>query len=160
MWSHYADSHRGFVIGFDSSSSFFAPGGGKGRDGLKPVRYSDKRYVIPKGGLRSLDDPNLREANDKVFFTKGSYWKYEREMRILAHPNSADTVLRGSNDQEICLFNFPADSVKEVIFGFRMSESDQRHVFDIVRSKYSRARIGKAFPHESKFSIIIKMSPG
>src|ERR1041385_797367 len=25
MWSHYADYHRGFVIGFDATSPFFSP---------------------------------------------------------------------------------------------------------------------------------------
>lgn len=157
MWSHYAGSHRGFVIGFDSSSQFFAPGNGKAKDGLKSVRYSNKRYVVPKSSFESLDDPNLREANDGVFFTKGTYWNYEREVRILAHPNSADAVLPGPNGHDIYLFNFPVESVKEVIFGFQISEPDQRRIFEVVRFKYPLATIGKAFPHQSEFSVNVKM---
>ena len=157
MWSHYSDSHRGFVIGFDSSSDFFSPGAGKAKDGLKMVRYSNRRYVIPKAGFHSLDDPNLRKANAKVFFVKDPCWKYEREMRILAHPDSADVVLPRPNDYDIRLFNFPAKSVKEVIIGFRMTKPDQHRVFDLVRSKFSCATIGKAFPHKSRFALTVKM---
>jgi hypothetical protein len=156
MWSHYAESHRGLVIGFDANSGFFSPGGGKARDGLKSVCYSDKRFKMPKAGFHSLDDPDLREANAGVFFTKCVNWSYEREMRILAHPNSADVVLPDPSGHEIRLFNFPVDSVKEVIFGFKMSEPDQHRAFDLVRSKYPLATIGKAFPHQSKFAVIVK----
>ena len=148
MWSHYADSHRAFVIGFDANSGFFSPGGGKARDGLKPVRYSDKRYVVPRSGFHTLDDPNLLEANAGVFFTKGMNWSYEREMRILAHPTAADAVLPDPGGHEIRLFNFPADSIKEVIFGFKISEPDQRRAFDLVRAKYPLAKIGEALPHQ------------
>ncbi|MFH2108077.1 MAG: DUF2971 domain-containing protein [Chrysiogenia bacterium] len=157
MWSHYSDSHRGFVIGFDSSSAFFSPGTGKAKDGLKMVRYSNDRYLVPKNGFHSLDDLNLRKANAKLFFTKGSYWRYEREMRILAHPDSADVVLPDPKGYDIRLFNFPEESVKEVIIGFRMTEPDPRRVFNLVRSKFSHATIGKALPHESRFALIVKM---
>lgn len=115
---------------------------------------------MPKTGIRSLDDPSLRQANARVFFTKGTNWRYEREIRILAHPHSADTVLPGPNGQDIHLFNFPAESVKEVIFGFKMSEPDQRCVFDLVRSSYSLAAVGKAFPHKSKFAVVVKTFTG
>lgn len=160
MWSHYSDSHKGFVIGFDSSSTFFSPGVGKARDGLKSVRYSKHRYVVPKNGFLSLDDPNLRRANAQVFFTKDPCWKYEKEMRVLAHPDSADVVLPSSNEYDIRLFNFPIECVKEVIIGFKMIGSDQRRVFNLVHSGYPYATIGKAFPHESKFELNIKMFAG
>jgi hypothetical protein len=140
MWSHYSDSHKGFVIGFDSSSTFFSPGAGKARDGLKSVRYSKHRYVIPKNGLNSVDDPNLLRANAQLFFTKDPCWIYEKEMRILAHPDSADVVLSSSNEYDIRLYNFPKECVKEVIIGFKMIESDQRRVFDLVHSNYKGGR--------------------
>lgn len=43
MWAHYADSYKGLVIGFDSNSSFFNPGYGKAKQGLRKVLYSTKR---------------------------------------------------------------------------------------------------------------------
>jgi hypothetical protein len=160
MWSHYSDSHKGFVVGFDSSSPFFAPGRGKAKDGLKSVRYSKRRYVIPETGFHSLNDPNLRKSNAQVFFTKNPCWKYEREMRILAHPDSADVVLPSSTEYDFRLFNFPVECIKEVIFGFKMIESDQRSVFDLVRSKYPNAKVGKAFPHKSKYELYVKLFAG
>jgi len=160
MWSHYADSHRGFVIGFDASNYFFKPGNGKANDGLEEVRYSNKRHIVPNGGYKSLDDPNLRKANSEMFFTKSLDWSYEQEMRILAHPKSADVTLPSTNEFDICLFNFPKDSVKEVIFGFRMSESDRHRLFDLVKLKYPPAKIRISVIHESEFQFRIATFTG
>ncbi len=40
MWSHYADSHRGLVIGFDVNHNFFA------RSSLRQVEYGDERVAF------------------------------------------------------------------------------------------------------------------
>lgn len=157
MWSHYADSHKGFVIGFDSSSNFFKPGYRITRDGLKEVSYSKDRYVIPKNAFVDIDDISLQNANAQIFFTKDTCWEYEKEMRVIALPYAADVVLTGSNEYDIRLYNFPVDCVKEVIFGFKMIDSDQRHLFNLINSKYPYAKIGKAFPHESKYKLDVKM---
>jgi hypothetical protein len=88
MWAHYSNSHEGFVIGFGSNSPFFEPRKGKGVDGLREVKYSTMRAVLPKGGLASLGGDELKNANEDFFFTKSDDWGYEEELRILAHPIS------------------------------------------------------------------------
>ena len=45
MWSHYADSHKGFVLGLDTSSPFFAD---RDRAPMK-VEYGEDKAVIDYG---------------------------------------------------------------------------------------------------------------
>lgn len=70
MWSHYADCHRGFVIGFDSRNSFFSPNNNRGKDGLKKVVYSDNRPTFPKHSLEYASSQEINKINTEIFFTK------------------------------------------------------------------------------------------
>ena len=47
MWSHYADSHRGFVIGFDDQNLFFHQKTPRTMSPLMQVQYCFKRPLVP-----------------------------------------------------------------------------------------------------------------
>ncbi|MFM5353978.1 DUF2971 domain-containing protein [Aeromonas dhakensis] len=73
MWSHYADYHRGFVVGFkydiekmsyNSTLSDLIP---------HPVKYSDERFVRYASKPFSTD----------CLLLKSSAWKYEQEERVI-----------------------------------------------------------------------------
>ena len=127
MWSHYADAHKGYVIGFDSESHFFKPGEGKAVDGLREVTYSSMRDVVPGAGLSMLNAEEMNRVNRTFFFTKSSDWAYEEELRILAHPGGADMRLQGGDTYDICLFKFPPECIREIIFGYRISASKRQN---------------------------------
>jgi hypothetical protein len=156
MWSHYADSHRGFVIGFDSGSPFFLHGSGKAVDGLREVTYSNNREVVPGKGFHSIDRELMNKANQMFFFTKSSDWGYEEELRILAHPNAADKTTRGNDGFDICLFRFPPECMREVIFGYRIPASKRQRIADLVARKYSQTALFQAVINESYFQLDIK----
>lgn len=46
MWSHYAQNHEGFVIGFDTDHEFFSKT--ENGTGLWKVKYSFQRPALPK----------------------------------------------------------------------------------------------------------------
>jgi len=125
MWSHYTNSHRGFVIGFDSRNPFFRPGNGKALDALRAVAYSQTRWMIPKGDMSDFSREKRMEANAKIFFTKSVDWCYEEEMRVLAHPSHADYRIPVASSYDICLHSFPPECVKEVIFGCLMTQGNR-----------------------------------
>jgi hypothetical protein len=50
MWSHYCESHRGFVVGFDSSDPFFSVPRPGAKSVLQQVTYSSHRPVMPAPG--------------------------------------------------------------------------------------------------------------
>lgn len=121
MWAHYADSHKGFVVGFDSESEFFKP---KKEDPnlcgeLVKIKYDEFAptvYVVPY----KLDIPK------ELFFTKTKKWNYEYEWRILKLLSSADEIV----DDKFHLFELPFDSIKEVIFGMKTPENIRKGIRD------------------------------
>jgi len=65
MWSHYAQNHEGYVIGFNPQHEFF-------KYGVMKVIYGENRPFL---------DPTQPEQDASVFYTKSIDWKYEEEYR-------------------------------------------------------------------------------
>lgn len=120
MWSHYADSHQGFVLGFDGTHRFFDRDNARRITGLRAVKYSSARAMPPHAGLVSMDLAEL------LFFTKSTSWPYEEEVRVMADLDSADVKPKVSGG--VYLFNFPSELLLEVIFGVRTPESLKRTI--------------------------------
>ena len=87
MWSHYADSHKGFALEYDFRPTQSIP---LERGALYPVIYSDERYdaslyitwqFLHVLGFHSKN-PDI-SAFSKVALHKSSVWAYEREWRII-----------------------------------------------------------------------------
>jgi hypothetical protein len=156
MWAHYADCHRGFVIGFDASNEFFSPGNGKAIDGLRPVKYSQKRARVPSEGLQNVTEGEMQSINEGWFFTKSIDWQYEEEMRILAAPEAADRTILREDGCDICLFTFPRPAVKEVILGMQMSVEKLEAMIDLCTKDYPNAGISIASLNSEYFTIDIK----
>lgn len=87
MWSHYADSHKGFALEYDFRTTQSMP---LERGALYPVVYSDERYdasvyitwqFMHVLGFHSKN-PDIT-AFSKVALHKSRVWEYEREWRII-----------------------------------------------------------------------------
>ncbi len=144
MWSHYADAHRGFVIGFDADNGFFAPGY-LSVEGLKAVGYSTGRYVLPERGFSDIanNKEEMAKAIAKLCFTKSIKWAYEKEMRLLAPANEA-------NDN---FYPLPSDAIREVILGIRITENDRKEIADLLKAKYSHATLLQAKVNPEQFAL-------
>ena len=113
MWSHYADSHRGFVIGFDARSKYFSR-----TDRLQilgAVKY--KKYLRPVAYLEAMDINSLA-------FTKSSTWAYEREWRLVKSIANNRRFLSGACSKtktgyDLWLERLPAASFSSVTIGFK-----------------------------------------
>ncbi|MCP5347239.1 MAG: DUF2971 domain-containing protein [Gammaproteobacteria bacterium] len=114
LWSHYAASHTGFVLEFDTSNQFFQRRRSENDElyHLRKVVYRDR---CSEG--RTLEDIN----GEDILLTKGSSWEYETEWRVLAPTRDASVVLQPENDP-IYLFDFPPSVVSRVILGAKCSE--------------------------------------
>ncbi|EIV8503604.1 DUF2971 domain-containing protein [Vibrio parahaemolyticus] len=107
MWSHYADEHKGVVVGYDELDTMILVSG----DCLSkyepatsmplPVRYTRQR---PDD---KIDDEYIYEIAEKSFFqqialVKSDDWIYEKEHRILLPLSQADVaILRADVPQSI-----------------------------------------------------------
>jgi len=154
MWSHYANSHLGFVLGFDANSPFFAPGKGKAKDGLRKVEYTESRYQYPPN-FDLLTPAKQEEASTGLLFTKSNDWAYEKELRILAHPEKATFTKTLANGERCHLFQFPPESLQKIIFGFAMPDCKRQEITDMVKKKYPNAQLFQAKLHDDKFELKI-----
>jgi len=127
MWSHYADSHRGFVIGFDDENLFFHQQTPRTVSPLMQVHYSLKRPVVPQ--FEDLAE-NLHET---VFLTKSEQWSYEEELRMFAQPKSANLLRKDNRGFDLYLFDLPP----EVFWSLDATRKEGRNCRDCPLQIYS-----------------------
>ena len=125
MWGHYTESHKGFVIEFDPNHPVFAT---KMTDEdlwkLHKIVYASER---PKTYVIDLD-------MKAILLTKHHSWSYEHEWKHFRPLPQATEVLPG-NPLPICLFDFPPESIKSVIFGTRIQPETKSKIEDAIRAR-------------------------
>jgi len=116
MWSHYADEHKGFCIGFNER--LLRPNGSciYPRDVTYQADYPFEDIIKRFKYFEKYPGENNKNsiAGDifySVLGTKYSSWKYERERRLVFHSSQA--------------VKFPKKAVNSIAFGLRMAERDK-----------------------------------
>lgn len=152
MWSHYCDSHRGFVVGFDGLHDYFQKGIQGKRGGLRNIIYSQTRPSFP-----SFDDFSNHNPAEILLYYKSTHWSYERELRMLHNLEHADCNKNiDPNGHRVYLFNFPVETVREVILGCQMPALLRNEVISLVREKYPNAKLYQAEMSKTEFNLVIK----
>lgn len=147
MWAHYAEQHRGAVLGFLPDVA---------RDSMltqiEPVAYSDRRPSL-------LDDSNLlarptpesaAAANRRLYLTKSSEWSYEQELRLFI----PSEVQPGQN---ATFKRFYASELVEVYLGCRMSRESRGEVTELAKRLNAEVRIFSVILARRKYAL--DMSP-
>ncbi len=119
MWSHYANNHRGFCVGFNrhkfEESKLFDTAGS--------VNYTDSYPKI---------DPLKQSSLDDVFsktHTKSSEWNYEKEYRLTRLWVDSDP---SKDDRKIYFHN---GLFEEILLGLLISSNDKLEIIEIARQK-------------------------
>jgi hypothetical protein len=136
MWSHYADSHKGFCIGFERRET--NPLGSQ----AAPVSY---RPGYPRLSARDFDPKVNPDSIDQVWLTKSDRWSYEREWRLLSGSGNCARPLGAS----IC----------SVIFGARMSDEDRRTIRTATAEAHA-AKYYQARKSANEFGLILDLVAG
>jgi hypothetical protein len=125
MWSHYTNSHKGFVVGFDPNHHFFKKQDTDETDigDLREVQYSQDRPTI------SIPDMNL---TTKHLECKNIEWEYEKELRLIRNLKNASHVKNGQ-EPKIFLFDIPKECISSVIFGIDCLPELQQEIENKVR---------------------------
>ena len=133
MWSHYANQHKGFCIGFVRKNDNSVGDITKAR----PVKY-DCNYpeINPFDENGNYD----RSSFKKMFFTKAKDWKYEKEWRLVYD--------EGGKEQPL-----PAN-ISSIIFGLKMSEGHKATIRKILAGQRN-IRFQKAIEVEYQFQLKI-----
>lgn len=106
MWSHYSDNHYGVCFGFECTGGIY--------NNHKKVRYQT-HYDDIWSWLHTDD-----EIVDRILFSKSIDWQYEDEYRIIKN--------------EIGCEKLPENSLKEIIFGCKMSEKDKLEIIKFCKT--------------------------
>lgn len=124
MWAHYADKHKGVVIGIDFDNIFPETNREIGIL-MDPVKYSEQR---PK--INILTDFNESpEAYEKTVLIKSTEWKYEREFRTIFLVDHLEILrrqglahLKDFKGKKTWFLRLNPESIREIIFGLYTEE--------------------------------------
>lgn len=175
MWSHYADMHRGAVIGIDVEEAGFTDI----QTNFIPAQFGDIRYVSnrtvrpfqlsEREGLSVGNTYNFRlDHFDKVqsmFLQKPIQWAYEEEVRIVkcisdSEPEYLEKMVEEEvNDRPLFTFDMGEAALKEIYFGFRMEEDDCMEIFQTFSSKIECFECGLD-PHSNIITLSKYYLPG
>jgi hypothetical protein len=165
IWSHYANEHRGVVIGFDIDVAGFSDE----ERCLIPVQYGSIIYTqtrpvsealsIPKGDPVSVGHTHHYPAGhheklSQLFLQKAMCWSYEEEVRVVKCISGRDS--KGTNasgqfelvkvrERHLYCCKLPRGSIKEVHLGLQHEAlSSQEKFADFaghVRNQQSSAEV-------------------
>lgn len=134
MWSHYANSHKGFCIGISKDAIELTT-----LTQLKNVVYAN---TFPKRPM-FISESDANKYILKLITTKSEHWKYENEVRLISfRPRYALTM--------------PNEFVREIIFGVSMNEEDKKEIIELRNIKYPKAKLFQAELDRTKFKINIR----
>ena len=134
MWSHYANQHKGFCIGFVRKKNNLL--GDIKR--AQPVEY-DCNYP----GVDPLDESGSYNHSifTKMIFTKAKNWEYEKEWRLVYDEGDKEEPL-------------PAD-ISSIIFGLRMQEEHTATIRNILAGQPNiRFQRAKEVEYQFRLEII------
>lgn len=130
MWSHYADSHQGFCLEFDSEIEPFSKS--------FEVLY---RSEIPDVNSDLLfDEDDSTETIKKLLSCKSLDWKHEEEIRVF-HKESNKSYF------------YSPRSLKAIYFGIRTNPSDIEIVCSIVKAQNPSVNFYKMEKQTETFGI-------
>jgi len=136
LWSHYADSHRGYCVGFDASHSPF-------RAALK-VFYQDD--------YPNIDFPVKAENGFDSVLTKYKLWEYESEYRAIFVPGAE---AQPTNHDEFCILQI--DAITDVYLGALIEPANEQLVLKSIAAGEYLPNVWKAKLSESSFALDFKL---
>src|ERR1700743_583766 len=129
LWSHYANSYKGFAIEFDPHQPYIK----SMYEDLYQVRYETS---VPEFTLSDLLKGSLHDIEKMMFTIKGEYWRYEKEWRLIAE--------RGEME-----FFIPF-KVKAIYFGFLSTDETTNTLKSIFGDEIEYF---VAVPNEKSFDL-------
>lgn len=152
MWSHYSDRHTGFVVGFDTSLSFFTS------PPLQQVQYSEERALVEQSVKK--EDPVRAQQVNALIRCKSPHWKYEKEWRQL---HFLATCIKGEDSKlRLARYFKPIEPllVREVFIGCRTSDPLAGRIqAALADRKFSHVQLRRLTIHESDFRLVSEDYP-
>jgi hypothetical protein len=150
MWAHYADNHKGVVLGFDEAHPFFhGPEIVAGLPRLGKVEYNQKRPVL---------SPTTKD-HPKVFLRKSTEWACERESRLFRPLGEAIETKAVGGQCPIHLFELPPDVIKLVVTGSQMRENEDKKLREFCMSNPALVHVSVHHARLSREHYALEIAP-
>ena len=130
MWSHYANSHKGFALEYNFRPTLEQP---IKNVGLFPIVYSKERFDISDyiawAFLRIIGFPAKMpdiSASIKNALWKSDIWAYEKEWRMI------DSTPREITDERASIIHYKPIAI---YYGRHMNGDDKRQLHEVAKDK-------------------------
>ena len=155
MWSHYAESHKGFIVGFKIPTNG-AFGEVDIRNEIPIVEYwRDCLYPLPVGYCTErpvvfYGRDSDRETSQKALLSKSVDWEYESESRVI------DTTRPPG------VYHYNRNLIlHSVIAGLNMENKDYQQLGSIIRDLKEKEELNhltlyKAETHQREYKVVIQ----
>lgn len=128
MWSHYADSHRGVCLAFDSAELALS-----GQFSPLEIEYFERiplfNYVRERSAAGRNDLFNQR-FDQALMGRKNTEWSYEREIRLMSPHQGKNT--------------YPRTALRGIIFGAKVDRDEREKLVRALRENYDRVDFAQA----------------
>jgi hypothetical protein len=139
LWSHYADSHKGFCIEFSAKllSNFL----------VNSYLKLKKTFIIDKVSYQDIYPtihPSKHSDYERMhlqFFTKSNFWSYENEWRIILLEQKSNYI------------PILPEIIKNIYFGLLASEENIKTSIEILKLYNPEIGIYKAVKKKEEFGL-------
>ena len=157
MWAHYADKHKGACIAFDKAIIE------KEIDVLEQVDYAKeekakrKKIPLPHNGQDDFSEEYQRQVRRFLSY-KAKEWSYEEEWRLIIPPMAkCITPLKlGQGNSNILVSKIPKDSIRKLIFGYRMPVSKRLSLAKRIIVNHPNCKFAEIVPDKDRFELHIE----
>jgi hypothetical protein len=133
MWSHYANSHKGICVGFNTKILFK-----HANSILATITYQE---CLPK---RSIFDADEWKFIQQLLSTKSRVWEYEDEYRLIKINGARKEVF------------IPLNGLEEIIFGCEIKTSCKEKLKEIIKNNNPSCKLFECSLNKKKFELDIK----
>ena len=130
MWSHYAASHSGVCLEFDSAVIPFAI--------AQEVKYQKKRAPVS----RATETADI--SMEKALLTKSDDWNYEHEWRVVEY-------LQGPGVYEI-----PENALTGLILGARIGREHEEQIVRWLSQRSPSIPLYRSVPSSTDFRVTVE----
>lgn len=152
MWSHYTQSHSGFVIGFDDTNNFFheVTQGGQISD-PEPVIYSQTRNVAKQ---------NSYNFQKNMLCQKPLDWAYEQEERIFrSGMDKSRSIKKDIYDNDIILFDLPPESIRAIYIGANAERATKEAIYNAIKKHQLRCTVYMSKMSLTEYKVVFERQP-
>lgn len=154
MWAHYAESHKGGVIGIDTEAS----GLDCASKNIIPAKFGSVIYSSVRPTAAGIKIPRIlnsdacRATLEKIYLSKSIDWAYEEEVRIVRNLENEEhtPTLLEIHHADIPI---PKSSIRQIFLGSNFDSSDGDLDAKEIFEQYPHTELNQCYLDNTNWKI-------